>query len=270
MMWLVKRMAAGLVLGALAQLAGAADAPLNTAGTIQPSGPGILLPSDTRTRAKAHTELGAEYFRLGDIATAISELQTAIELDSGYFEAFSVRGLVYTQIKEYAKAEEDFRRAMDLAPKDSQVKNNYGWFLCQSGKERKAISYFLDAIKDPLYATPDLAYLNAGRCAVKAGDQDGALGYLLQALRVARDGGVDARLQLADLLYRKGNYEEARYHLNEALKLIGEPPAEAVWLGLRLERKLGNRAAEGSYAAQLRSRYGTTNEYQEFLKGNFE
>lgn len=77
-------------------------------------------------------------------------------------------------------------------------------------------------------------------------------------------------VEAIDLLYRKGNYEEARYHLNEALKLVGEPSAEAVWLGLRLERKLGNRAAEGSYAAQLRSRYGTTNEYQEFLKGNFE
>lgn len=270
MMRLVKRVAVVAVLGMSSLASEAADTLPNTAGTVQSSGPGVLLPQDARTRAKAHTELGAEYFRLGDMATAINELKIALDLDSGYYEAYSVRGLVYTQIKEYAKAEDDFRRAMDMAPRDSQVKNNYGWFLCQSGKERKAISYFLDAVKDPLYATPSVAYLNAGRCAIKAGDQDGALNYLLQALRLSRDGGVDARLQLASLLYLKGNYDEARYHLSEALKLTGEPSVEAAWLGLRIERRLGNKAAEGSYAALLRSRYGTSNEYQEFLKGNFE
>ncbi len=270
MMRLVKRVAVVWILGACSAVAVAADALPNTAGTVQSSGPGVLMPRDSRTRAKVHTELGAEYFRLGDMATAINELKTAIELDSGYYEAYSVRGLVYTQLKEYAKAEDDFRRALDLVPNDSQVKNNYGWYLCQSGKERKAISFFLDAVKDPLYATPDVAYLNAGRCAVKAGDLDGALGYLLQALRMAKDGGVEARLQLASLLYRKGNYEEAKYHLVEGLKMVAEPSAEAVWLGLRIERRLGNKSAEGSYAAQLRSRYGTSDEYQEFLKGNFE
>ena len=50
-----------------------------------------------------------------------------------------------------------------------------------------------------------------------------------------------------------------------------EPPtADALWLGLRLERKQGNRAAEAGYASQLRGRYPTSAEYQEFLKGNFE
>jgi type IV pilus assembly protein PilF len=50
-----------------------------------------------------------------------------------------------------------------------------------------------------------------------------------------------------------------------------EPPsAEALWLGVRIERKLGNRAAEGGFASQLRSRYPSSMEYQEFLKGNFE
>jgi type IV pilus assembly protein PilF len=50
-----------------------------------------------------------------------------------------------------------------------------------------------------------------------------------------------------------------------------EPPtAEALWLGLRIERKLGNRVAEGGFASQLRSRYPSSAEYQEFLKGNFE
>jgi type IV pilus assembly protein PilF len=37
-----------------------------------------------------------------------------------------------------------------------------------------------------------------------------------------------------------------------------------------VERRMGNKGAEGGYASQLRSRYPTSPEYQEFLKGNFE
>ena len=48
------------------------------------------------------------------------------------------------------------------------------------------------------------------------------------------------------------------------------PPAEALWLAIRLERRLGNQQAEAAFASQLRSRYPTSPEYQEFLKGNFQ
>ena len=54
------------------------------------------------------------------------------------------------------------------------------------------------------------------------------------------------------------------------MKAMDNPSAEALWLGVRLERKLGNKAGEGNYAAQLRSRHPTSLEYQAFLKGNFE
>ena len=37
-----------------------------------------------------------------------------------------------------------------------------------------------------------------------------------------------------------------------------------------IERKMGNKALEGNYAAILRLRYPTSPEYAAFLKGNFE
>jgi len=232
-------------------------------GNEKPSG-------DPRRRAKIHTELGAMYFQNGNMAVALDELRIALEADSGYVAAYSVRGLVHAYLREFAKADEDFGRAMRLAPNDPEVNNNYGWYLCDTGKERQSIAYFLTALKNPLYETPDRAYTNAGTCALRAGDLEGAETYLLQALRYARDGAPQARLQLAGLLYKRGVVEEARRYLNDAMKMIEPATAEALWLGVRLERKLGNRMAEGSYAAQLRSRYPASKEYQEFLKGNFE
>ncbi len=224
---------------------------------------------DARNRAKIHAELGGMYFQSGHMAAALDELGIAIRADSSFIPAYSVRGLVYTQLKEYGKAEDDFRYALNLAPNDPEVNNNYGWYLCETGKERQSIAYFLQALKNPLYETPERAYTNAGTCALKAGDIQGAESYLLNALRFSRDGGAAPRLQLAQLFYQRGINEEARIYLNEALKLIEPPTPEALWLGVRIERKLGNRAGESGYAAQLRSRYPTSAEYQEFLKGNY-
>jgi len=226
--------------------------------------------SDPKNRARIHTELGAMYFQAGHMSAALDELRTALNADSDYVQAYSIRGLVYGQLKEYERAESDFHRALSISPNDPEVNNNYGWYLCETGKERQSIAYFLQALKNPLYETPDRAYTNAGTCALKAGDLDGAQRYLLNALTIARDGGGTARLQLAKLFYQRGIYQEARVYLNDALKQVEQPGAEAAWLGLRIEHKLGNTVGESSYAAQLRSRYPTSEEYQEFLKGNFQ
>lgn len=235
-----------------------------------PTGAPTQGASDPRNRAKIHTELGAMYFQGGNMAVALDELRIALNVDSSYYPALSVRGLVYAALKEYARAEDDFQRALSIAPNDPEVNNNYGWYLCETGKERQSIAYFLNALKSSLYETPDRAYANAGTCALKAGDLEGAQKYLLQALQLSRDGGLVARLQLAKLFYKRGHFDESRAYLNDAVKMMEPPTPEALWLGVRVERKLGNRVAEGSYASQLRGRYPTSNEYQEFLKGNFE
>lgn len=236
----------------------------------QGSSQGQATPTDSRSRAKIHTELGAMYFQAGNMAVALDELRVAQELDSDYAPAYSVRGLVHASLREFDLAEAQFNKALRLTPNDPEVNNNYGWFLCQTGKERQSIAYFLNALKSPLYATPDLAYANAGACALKAGDLEGAEAYLQQAVRMARDGAIVPRTQLATLHYKRGNYQEARILINAVLKDMDLPSAEVLWLALRVEKKLGNRSAESSLAVQLRGRHPNSRENQEFIKGNFE
>jgi len=227
-------------------------------------------PADPKYRAKIHTELAAAYYQAGNPAVALEEVRIALEADPDYVQAYSVRGLIRAQLKENAKAEEDFQRALRIAPKNPDINNNYGWFLCETGQPRQSIQYFLNAVKDPLYETPEVAYANAGKCALKAGDMDGAQEYLLQSLRLAKSQAPETRYQLANVFYLRGNLDESKVYLNEAVKAMEPPTPEALWLGVRLERKLGNKAGEGSYASQLRTRYPTSREYQLFLKGNFE
>lgn len=254
---------------ALALLLAAAGGPVAGQQNAE-SGSQQAYGADARSRAKIHTELASLYFQGGNMAVALEELGIAIGADADYAPAYNVRGLVHAYLRELDDAEADFRKAIKLAPNDPEVNNNYGWFLCQTGKERQSIAYFLNALKNPLYATPDRAYANAGSCALKVGDLEGAEHYLQQAIRLSRDGGEMARVQLATVSYRSGKFDDARQRVGSALRIMDQPTAEALWLALRIERKLGNREAESGFAAQLRSRYPGSPEYQEFLKGNFE
>ena len=226
------------------------------------------VPKDIYTRAKVHTELGSMYFQNGNLIVALEELTIAISINPNYAQAYSTRGLVLYYIKELASAEKDFQRALDLDAKDPEINNNYGWFLCQIGKEKDSIAYFERAIRNPLYQTPETAYLNAGACYIKLGDLVSAEDYVRKNLRFSRDN-PQALFQLAKISYLRGNYDAAREYLKKVVRQI-DPDAETLWLSLRVEHRLGERSAESSLIAQLRRKYPDSPEYQEFLKGNFE
>lgn len=223
---------------------------------------------DPRTRAKLHTELGSLYFQDGNMAVALDELKIAIDIDSSYAPAYNVRGLVHLYLREMPLAEEDFKKALRLAENDPEVNNNYGWFLCQTAREKDSVPYFLRAIKNPLYQTPERAYINAGRCSLKAGEIDAADDFFLKALRFSPDN-PQTLMQLAGINYKRGNYELAKKRLSDVMRKV-EPNAELLWLALRIERRLGDRTAETGYGNQLRRKFSSSPEYQELLKGNFE
>ena len=225
-------------------------------------------PKDVFTRAKLHTELGALYFQSGNLIVALEELTIATAINPDYAPAFSTRGLVLYYIKELASAESDFQRALSIAENDPEINNNYGWFLCQTGKERESIPYFDKAMKNPLYQTPALAYLNAGACYIKLRELELAEDHIRKSLRLMPEN-PQALFHLANILYLKGNSDAAREYLRTVTR-SGEPSAEVLWLYLRVERRLGDSSAENSLAAQLRRKYPDSPEYQELLRGNFE
>ena len=225
-------------------------------------------PKDITTRAKAHTELGSLYFQNGNLIVALEELTIAISINPNYAQAYSTRGLVLYHVNEFASAEKDFSRALSLDGKDPEINNNYGWFLCQTGREKESIAYFQRAIGNPLYQTPETAYLNAGACYIKLGELAAAEDYVRKTLRFSRDN-PQALFLLARINYQRGNYDAARDNLRNVIRQT-EPDAATLWLLLRIEHRAGDAVAEGSLIAQLRRKFPDTPEYQEFLKGNFE
>jgi type IV pilus assembly protein PilF len=209
-----------------------------------------MSPAD---RAKIHTELAAGYYERGQMDVALEELDTSAKLDPNLARTYNVYGLVYTMVGEDAKAEQNFRRALQLAPQDSEIHQNWGWYLCSHGQPRESIPEFEQAIRNPLYKTPEIALVNAGNCSTGFGDTANAQVYFKRALAVT-PGYSAAAYGLARIAYQNGQAAEARGWMKVVMQQTN-PSAESLLLGTCIERKLGDRNAEMSYASQLRNRF---------------
>ena len=223
---------------------------------------------DPRNRAKLHTELASMYYSNGNLGVALEELRAAAASDANYAPAYGMYGLVYMQMKDQSRAEASFERALRLAPNDADINHNYGWFLCQTGREPASIKYFLQAIRNPLYPTPWRSYSAAGSCTLRMDQVKEAETYFERALKLDPDEPASL-LYLGQIRYKQGRVGEARKLVAQHNKIV-TPSAESLWLALRIERRLGERLAEQGYANQLRRRYPQSPEYQALLKGQYD
>ena len=213
------------------------------------------------TRAKIHTELAAQYYQREQHGVALEELDIALQADPKYAPAFNLRGLVRMELHEFKEADADFRQSLRLED-DAEAHNNYGWFLCQRGKEADAIEHFMQALKNPLYQTPEKAYLNAGMCSRKSGKMTEAEEFLGKALRL-QPNLPEALLALAEFSFDKADYAAAKsYFMQFSQNNISPLTAENLWLAVRIERKIRDKKTEESYAAQLRQRFPDARETQ--------
>jgi type IV pilus assembly protein PilF len=223
---------------------------------------------DARSRAKAHADLASAYYELGNLGVALEEARIAVQADPNYVPAYSMLGLVNMELKDNAAAEANFKRGLQMSPQDPDLNHNYGWFLCQSGQEDQSIQWFLNAVRNPLYQSPAKSFAAAGRCLSKRNPAEAAA-YFDRALRLDPNS-LQAMLPYAELLYRRGQLNEAKVLVARFNRLVPDGTPESLWLGVRIERKLGDRLAEANLASQLRRRYAGSNEYRALQRGEYD
>src|SRR5690242_5837178 len=147
-----------------------------TSDTAQASG--ASAEGDPHRRAAVRLQLAAGYYQKGELDVAIREANEASRLDPALVGAYTLLGLIYMDLQQNSQAEDSFRHALQLNPKDPEVNNNFGWFLCRTRREREAVTYFDRAAADRLYSTPAMALQNAGICLMQIGDNERAEKYL--------------------------------------------------------------------------------------------
>ena len=209
-------------------------------------------------RAQIKTDLAAGYYERAQFEVALEVLDEAQKIDANYPKIYNVYGLVYTMLGETPKAEASFQRGLALAPNDPEIRANWGGFLCATGRAREAIPELETALRDPLFRTPEIAMINAGKCSVALGDSKKADEYFRRAMAQS-PGNPVAAYNLALLAFHEARLDDARFWMRPVMQQAAPRP-EALYLGMCIERKLNDRQAELSYISQLRNRYPDASE----------
>ena len=222
-------------------------------------------------RALIRMQLAIEYYEQGQMAVALDEIKKALQADPGLADAYGVRALIYMGMKEPALAEDNFLRALSLAPHNPDLSNNYGLFLCQNGRAAQSIAYFDAALSNRAYQWPAQALNNAGSCSLKMNQLANAERYLLQALAITPDLAATSA-NLARLYYERGDDVRAGEFISRLGKTakMESLSADVVWLAIKVQHRLGDGGAQAGWVTQLRRHHFATPEYAAYQRGTFD
>jgi type IV pilus assembly protein PilF len=232
----------------------------------------IVTASDetpTFKRAKVRMELAAAYFGRGQMTTALDEVKLALVAEPNLPEAFNLRGLIYGELGQEKLAEESFRRALQLAPRDADAMHNFGWFLCQQRRFPEADGMFAQAQAQPQYRGITRTLLAQGVCQARAGNWEQAEATLTRSFELDPTN-PSAAVNLAEVLYNRGDLERARYYMRRVNATPGVSNAQTLWLAARIEQKLGNRAGVEQFGRQLQDRFPQSRESAAYMGGKFD
>lgn len=222
---------------------------------------------DPQAGARDRVAIAAEHLRNGDSEKAQLQLQRALELDPRSAEAHNLMGVLLDRDGDKRAAEKSYKRAVKLRPEFAQAHNNYAVFLFKNKRYKDAYKQFEAASTDLGYDLRGQAFEGMGRCALQLGDKEGAMRSFTRALRSDPNLPV-ASLEIGELLFAQGNFEGARSAYQNYLKLTPSmsQSAQSLWLGIRLERRFGDKNALASYELALKRLYPNSPEYKQYME----
>lgn len=233
--------------------------------------PDLVTSSDEtpeRRRARLRYELAANYFQNDQTNIALDQVKQSLTADPTFADAYNLRGLIYMRLDDYALAEDSFQRAVSLNPRDANAMHNYGWMLCQQKKYAEATAQFRRAVAVPSYTDKAKTLMTEGLCEVRGGAVADAERTLLESYALDPANPITG-FTLANLLRQRGEWQRAQFYIRRVNN--GDfATAESLWLGIKIERRLGDQTAVRQLADQLRKRYPLSAERASFDRGAFD
>ena len=222
--------------------------------------------SQNEKASAVNVQLGIGYMQQNNLDLANEKLSKAINQDPESAPAHNAYAILQDRLLQTEKAEYHYEKATTLDPKNSQAANNYGAFLCRHGRERESEKYFLQALKNPLYSTPEFAYTNAALCLMQVGEPGEtvkAKEYLRKAIAAKSDFGP-ALLAMGNLLFDEGEYTAAKPYLDR-FHLVAKPTAGSLWLAIRNTLQIDGQGDVTELAQRLGNEFPDSKEYKSWL-----
>ena len=204
---------------------------------------------DQLKAAKTRVSLGLTYLKNGNFSQAKYNLDKALEFAPRSADANFAMAYYYQSVSEIEQAEKAYQFAMDLEPKNANIANSYGAFLCQNGDYEKAKTYFLKAVNTSSYVSSAETYENLALCSQNQGRPEDTIEYLRSAVN-HQPGRASSLYLLAQSLVETQQWQEARGILRRYEKVSQISP-QSLLLALKIERGTGNDAAAKGYMDML-------------------
>ena len=229
------RFAVTVMLGVF--LTGCASRPLSEETMLQrPSGLNVTM--------------GIGYMEQGRYDVAMEKLEKAIREDPALPEAYVAMARLYRLLNKPDVADEYFARALRLAGSRPDILTDYGIYLCQAGQWEQAEASFARAIADASFARPEYAHTAAGRCALRARNNQRAKEHFAAALAISPFYQPALR-DLAHLSYETGNYSVAQGMVERYMRAVPSPDADMLYLAVLVYRALGRFEQAQHYRGEL-------------------
>jgi type IV pilus assembly protein PilF len=191
-------------------------------------------------RARVHTELAQQYFRVGQISVAVDEAKIALSSSDAYAPAHAVLAMIYAQLRKPDLATPYFKEALRLTQLQgesaTELRSEYAWFLCGNRQWAQALQEYSLVLTDPVYGKMPQALTNVGICSARMGQLDLAQSYLNAAVDMNEPSG-QAYLYRAHIFISMTQYDAATSDLQKATQIAPES-AQLAWLDLRLAHAL--------------------------------
>lgn len=262
--WLQRVVWMAILLPALYGCAGTGPAPVGN--SVEP-----LTASDepeARKRARIRMELATGYFEQGQATIALDELKQVLVIDPNFPDAYNLRGLIYMRLADFRLADESFRKALTINPRDPNTLHNYGWMLCQQARFAEANAAFTQALASPVYGGQAKSWMTMGLCQMRAGQRPEAERSLAHSYEIDAGNPITG-YNLALLLFQRGDFPRAQFYIRR-LNNTELANAETLWLGVKVERRMDNKAAMDQLSEQLKKRFGSSREAAALDRGAFD
>ncbi|XP_052316182.1 protein O-mannosyl-transferase TMTC1-like [Oncorhynchus keta] len=198
-----------------------------------------------RTALDTNPQHNRALFNLGNLLKSQGKMEEAeallrdsIRFGPHFADAYSSLASLYAEQKRFAEANDVYLQGIESCPDSSDLHNNYGVFLVDTGEGDLAAAHYQHAVR--LKPVHYVAMVNLGRLLRSSSENKEAESWYKKALQVTRK--VDILTPLGALYYNTGRYEEALQVYREAATL--QPDSTDIWLALAQVLAMAGRSKE--------------------------
>ncbi|MEO5360054.1 MAG: tetratricopeptide repeat protein [Nitrospirota bacterium] len=172
-------------------------------------------------KVKGHYAHGVAKMKENDYQGAFVEFKKVLDINPNDKETLNAIGLVYHRFGDYKNAKESFLKAIAVDKNYSEAYNHLGITYAELGKWAESVEAFRDALKNPLYATPDKSYQNLGFSLYRIGKYDEAIRSFKDSIARTHTN-IGSYFGIALCHNAAGRYGEANDALMEGIRLSPE------------------------------------------------